>query len=84
MGSHVKAKLQDTFAYPPRAMRLERAAAYLDISRASFQRLVDEGVLPKPIKIRSGIVCWDRFALDAFVDRIDDERSSIEGFFTSE
>jgi predicted DNA-binding transcriptional regulator AlpA len=51
-------------AYPPRAMRVERAAAYLDISPAAFLRLVDDGVLPKPIKIR-GMVTWDRLDLDA-------------------
>lgn len=45
-------------------MRAERAAAYLDISPASFLRLVDDGVLPKPTKIR-GMVTWDRLDLDA-------------------
>jgi len=83
MGSHAKAKLQDTFAYPPRLLRAERAAAYLGMSKGNFLRLVDARVLPKPIRIR-GVVAWDRFALDAFVDGLDDERSSIEGFFTSE
>ena len=39
-------KLQDHLAYPPRAMRAERAAAYLDMSTRTFLRLVDEGLLP--------------------------------------
>ena len=33
-------KLADDLAYPPRAMRAERAAAYLDMSPASFDLLM--------------------------------------------
>lgn len=51
-------------AYPPRAMRADRAAAYLDISPSSFLQLVADGVLPKPIRIR-GMVTWDRCDLDS-------------------
>jgi len=57
-------KLQDGLAYPPRAMRAERSAAYLDMSRSKFLQLVDEGRLPKP-KVIDGIRIWDRLALDA-------------------
>ena len=58
------AKLADDFAYPPRAMRAERAAAYLDMSPATFHRLVGEGVLPEPVR-HGGMVFWDRLDLDA-------------------
>lgn len=51
-------------SYPPRAMRSERAAAYLDISMSSFLQLVADGVLPKSVKI-GGMVVWDRNDLDA-------------------
>jgi predicted DNA-binding transcriptional regulator AlpA len=68
-------KFQDELAYPPRAMRAERAAAYLDMSRSKFLELVDAGRLPKP-KIIDGIRVWDRLALDSafndFPDRNDD------------
>jgi predicted DNA-binding transcriptional regulator AlpA len=57
-------KLADNLAYPPRAMRVERAAAYLDISSDSFYRLVDAGDLPQPTR-KNGIVSWDRLELDA-------------------
>ena len=57
-------KLADQLCYPPRAMRLERAAAYLDISPDSFYRLVDTGDLPQPTR-KNGIVSWDRLELDA-------------------
>jgi predicted DNA-binding transcriptional regulator AlpA len=60
-------KLADHLSYPPRLMRLERAAAYLAMSTTTFLRLVDEGVLPQPARIHS-IVAWDRLALDAACD----------------
>jgi len=44
-------KLQDKYAYVPRAMRAERAAAYLDISKSMFLQWVAEGKMPKGTKI---------------------------------
>jgi predicted DNA-binding transcriptional regulator AlpA len=55
---------QDVMAYPPRAMKADRAAAYLDMSRSKFLELVARAVLPKP-KIIDGMRMWDRLALDA-------------------
>jgi predicted DNA-binding transcriptional regulator AlpA len=57
-------KLADDLAYPPGAMRLERAARYLDMSTSTFLRLVDDGELPAPTR-KNGIVSWDRLDLDA-------------------
>jgi hypothetical protein len=57
-------KRQDVIAYPPRAMKAERAAAYLDMSRSKFLELVDRGVLPKP-KMIDSMRMWDRLSLDA-------------------
>lgn len=57
-------KFQDHLAYPPRAMKAERAAANLDISRSKFLELVEQGRLPKA-KIIDGIRVWDRLAIDA-------------------
>jgi predicted DNA-binding transcriptional regulator AlpA len=49
-------------------MRVDRAAAYLDISRSSFLKLVDDGDLPAGVHIK-GMVVWDRYELDeAFED----------------
>jgi excisionase family DNA binding protein len=64
-------KLQDDLSYPPRAMRAERAAAYLDISRSKFLELVDAGRLPKP-KVIDHIRVWDRIALDSALDDFPD------------
>lgn len=53
----------------PRLLRRERAAIYLDISPVTFDKLVKEGVLPAPKKLRSFKV-WDRDDLDALVDQL--------------
>jgi predicted DNA-binding transcriptional regulator AlpA len=48
------------------------------MGQSTFLRMVSEGVLPKPKHIR-GVVAWDRFALDAYVDGIgDDEANTVE------
>jgi predicted DNA-binding transcriptional regulator AlpA len=57
-------RMQDALVCPPRAMRTERAAAYLDMSRTKFLELVEAERLPKP-KIIDGIRAWDRLELDA-------------------
>jgi hypothetical protein len=70
-------KRADDLAYPPRAMRVERAAAYLDISTAAFLRLVDDGALPPATK-KNGIVSWDRFDLDTAYENWKDENGPHE------
>jgi predicted DNA-binding transcriptional regulator AlpA len=75
MGAH---KLADDLAYPPRAMRADRAAAYLSMSTSTFLKLVDERRLPQPKRL-GGLVFWDRLKLDAFVDGVeDDEVNELE------
>ena len=61
MGAH---KLADGLSYPPRGMRADRAAAYLGMSTSSFNRLVDDELLPSG-KTIGGMVIWDRLELDA-------------------
>jgi predicted DNA-binding transcriptional regulator AlpA len=65
-------KLADHLAYPPRGMRLERAAAYVDLSQSKFLELVEEGIMPKP-KRWDGCVVWDRVELDAVFEGGSDE-----------
>jgi predicted DNA-binding transcriptional regulator AlpA len=71
-------KLADQMAYPPRALRVDRAAAYLSISPDAFLRLVKEGLLPEPVKI-GGITTWDRLELDSAYDALkgDDRENTI-------
>lgn len=53
----------------PRLLRRERAAAYLDMSPGSFDKLVKDGVLPAPKRLHSFRV-WDRSDLDALADTL--------------
>lgn len=79
-------KQDDPHAYPPRLMRAEQAARYVDVSRSAFLRLVEEGIFPKPVKIR-GVVCWDRHELDDAVEDLKSRRASDEQmakFFTGD
>ncbi len=71
-------KLADHLAYPPRALRAERAAAYLSMSTAMFLKLVDEGRLPKPKRL-GGIVFWDRAKLDEFVEFFEGDDGAETG-----
>ena len=65
----------DSYSYPPRLLRADRAAAYLGMGTSTFLRMVSEGVLPKPKRIK-GVVAWDRYSLDSCVDGIDDEANN--------
>jgi predicted DNA-binding transcriptional regulator AlpA len=58
-----------TRSIEPRLLRRERAAAYLDISPVSFDKLVKSGVLPAPKRLHSFKV-WDRCDLDALADTL--------------
>jgi excisionase family DNA binding protein len=62
-------KPQDSFAYPPRAMRADRAAAYLSVSRSTFLQWVNDGVMPQPTRI-GDVVLWDRLALDIAFEQL--------------
>jgi predicted DNA-binding transcriptional regulator AlpA len=71
----VTEKLADHLAYPPRALRADRAAAYLSMSKGMFLKLVDEGRLPKPKRL-GGVVFWDRLKLDEFVEFFEGDDGS--------
>jgi len=65
----VSERLQDHLAYPPRTFRADRAAAYLSMATSTFLKLVEEGIMPKGIKVH-GMTMWDRFELDAALDNL--------------
>jgi predicted DNA-binding transcriptional regulator AlpA len=71
-------KLQDHLAYPPRALRADRAAAYLDISKSLFLQLVNDGKMPRPRKLR-GASRWDRLEIDAAWEELQAKASDDEG-----
>jgi predicted DNA-binding transcriptional regulator AlpA len=67
-------KLQDRFGYPPRGMDAERAAAYLGLGRTKFLELVEDGRMPKPVRIEADLPRWDRHDLDAAFEDYKDKR----------
>jgi predicted DNA-binding transcriptional regulator AlpA len=71
-------KLQDHLGYPPRGMDAERAAAYLGLGRTKFLELVENGRMPKPVRIEEELPRWDRFDLDAAWDDLKQRRDPIE------
>lgn len=88
MGPNVmtaSAKIQNRFGLAPRLLRRERAAAYLDMSPGSFDKLVREGRVPQP-KALEPFKAWDRLDLDALCDQLpyegaapsDDEHSDLD------
>lgn len=55
------------YPYPPRMMTRPRAAHYLDLSEAAFEREVLAGRLPPPMML-GGKDHWDRKVLDSYLD----------------
>jgi predicted DNA-binding transcriptional regulator AlpA len=75
-------KLADDLHYPPRAMRVDDAAAYLGYSRSTFLRLVDERIMPPPVKTPDhNIATWDRIDLDAAFDDLKNSTGPVENTF---
>lgn len=55
------------FGLTSRLLRREKAAAYVDVSPTTFDKLVRAGTIPAP-KCLDGFKWWDRADLDAFAD----------------
>jgi len=60
------AKASDTLpnSLPPRGLTREQAAAYIGVGASTFDKLVSDGVMPRPVEFGRRRV-WDRLALDA-------------------
>ena len=63
---------RDSLAYPPRGLNREEAARYVGIGTSLFDRLVQEGRMPKPKHIGKRVV-WDRLKLDAAFADLDED-----------
>lgn len=67
----------DSRSWPPRGLRAPDAALYIGVGKSKFFELVESGRLPKPVRI-DGCVVWDRFALDAAFDALNDKSANAE------
>jgi len=54
----------------PRLINREAAAAYVSLSPASFDLMVEEGKMPKPKQLTGRRHAWDVRALDLYVDHL--------------
>lgn len=59
--------LGNEFAYPPRGLCLEEAAAYVGVSPNTFAEEVKNRRLPEPLRLGRRRI-WDKKALDAWLD----------------
>jgi excisionase family DNA binding protein len=61
----------DTLAYPPRGLSREEAARYIGVSATTFDRLIAEGRMPKPLRVGKRTI-WDRVKLELAFSALDD------------
>lgn len=60
----------------PRFMRARDAANYLAISETTLWRLVQQGVLPRPLKQGPRCSLFETAWLDAYADSLHDEATA--------
>jgi predicted DNA-binding transcriptional regulator AlpA len=70
-----RGKLSDGFAYPPRGMDADQAAAYVGLGRTKFLEMVKVGHMPKPLDL-DGSTRWDRLDLDHKMDDLKETRQN--------
>lgn len=65
----------------PRLLRRDAAAAYFGVSGGTWDKMVKEGIVPKPA-LRYGVrvVLWDRVDLDQSIDNLKGTASECEGW----
>jgi predicted DNA-binding transcriptional regulator AlpA len=66
------------FAMPRGLSRVE-AARYVGVSPGTFDRLVEEALMPKPKRIRARLV-FDRLELDAAFEAIGETQAVLNDF----
>jgi predicted DNA-binding transcriptional regulator AlpA len=61
----------------PRGLSRAQAAEYIGVGVTKFDEMVGDGRMPRPKRI-DGRNVWDRKALDAAFDELDDDAGSNE------
>lgn len=65
---------RDTLYYPPRGLCREEAARYVGVGCTMFDTMVDDGRMPKPLRVGKRVI-WDRLKLEAAFSDLDDDAS---------
>lgn len=65
----------------PRMLRRDAAAAYFGVSGGTWDKMVKEGIAPKPaLRYGPRVVLWDRADLDQRIDKLKGTVSGCEGW----
>jgi predicted DNA-binding transcriptional regulator AlpA len=56
---------------PPRLINRDAAAAYVNVSPATFDKMVEDGAMPRAKRLVGRRKAWDVRALDAAVDMLE-------------
>lgn len=76
----MSARVSDLERLPdwPLMMSAEQAAAYVGLSRPSFQKAVDDAIFPEPVRLGRRAL-WHRQSLDLFAARLAGLPSGTSG-----
>jgi excisionase family DNA binding protein len=66
----------DSVPYPPRGLSREEAARYVGIGATTFDRLIEEGKMPRPLRLGKRVI-WDRLKLEAAFSDLDEDRENF-------
>jgi excisionase family DNA binding protein len=67
---------RNSIPYPPRGLSREEAAHYIGVGATTFDGLVQDGRMPKPMRLGKRVI-WDRLKVEAaFVD-LDEDRENV-------
>lgn len=70
--------MRDSYAYPPRGLSREEAARYVGVGTTTFDGLVQDGRMPKPVRLGKRVI-WDRLKLDAaFADLAHESENVLD------
>ena len=65
---------------PSRLLNRIDAASYVSVSPTTLDRMVKDGILPKPHLIYSRVVRFDRREIDAALDKLSDMNPLLQGW----
>jgi excisionase family DNA binding protein len=69
------AERTDAYSYPPRGLCREEAARYVGVGTTTFDAMVEDGRMPKPIRTGHRVI-WDRLKIDAAFSDLGEDREN--------
>ena len=67
--------MSDATSYPPRGLSREEAARYVGVGTTTFDGLVQEGRMPRPMRLGKRVI-WDRLKIEAAFADLDEAREN--------